>query len=115
MKLVDYQSYTHGYTGNMHVDVRLTFEGHDEIKLCNCSAYLGGAGQFGDVVSMANRVRGDLRAMQDSGEDFEVKQDRLDGSVDVYRKRDNALMFSMEAERIEGATWLPQYDSKVIE
>lgn len=113
MKLKRYQAYVHENTETepLHVDVELTFQGHPTIKMCDCSAYLGGVDTFGSVGEMAAQLREDLNAMANDGTSYTVKRDKLDGSIDVFRDSDGALMFSMECEHIEGADWVPEYDS----
>lgn len=115
MQLKKYQAYVHDLndkTKPTHVDVELTFKGAPAtIKMCHCSAYMGGMDSFGDVSGIAAQVRTDLSVISNSGEDVEVLQDTLDGSIDIFRTRDHVLLFSMEAERIEGASWIKKYDS----
>lgn len=115
MQLKRYQAYVHDLndkTKPTHVDVELTFKGAPAtIKMCHCSAYMGGMDSFGDVSGIAAQVREDLGAIANSGEDVEVLQDTLDGSIDIFRARDHVLLFSMEAERIEGASWVKKYNS----
>lgn len=111
MQLKNYQAYVHEHDGDVHVDVELHFKGQPTIKMCDCSAYLGGTDSFGDLYEIAARVREDLNAMSNAGDHYVVKQDTLDGSIDVFRERDGALMFSMECERLEGADWVEKYSS----
>lgn len=113
MQLKHFQAFVHGNGVTGHVDVELFFKGKAfPIKMCHCSAYLGGMDSFGDATTMAAAVREDLGAMANSGEDLEVLQDTLDGSIDIFRKRDHVLLFSMEAEKIEGADWVEKYNSE---
>ena len=112
MQLKSYQAYAHGVGVSGHLDVELTVKGKPTIKMCNCSAYMGGMDSFGDVVQSAAAVRQDLDAIVNSGEDITVLQDTLDGSIDIFRARDNVLLFSMEAEKIEGAGWVEKYNSE---
>lgn len=115
MQLKKYQAYVHDLTSKdkpTHVDVELTFKGAPAtIKMCNCSAYMGGMDSFGDVAGIAAQVREDLNTIANTGEHVKVLQDTLDGSIDIFRERDNVLLFSMEAERIEGADWVSKYNS----
>lgn len=113
MQLKRYQAYVHGAGVTGHVDVELTFKGQPStIKMCHCSAYMGGMDSFGDTTSMAAALREDLNAIENSGENLEVLQDTLDGSIDIFRARDHVLLFSMEAETIEGAEWVQKYNSE---
>lgn len=111
MQLKNYQAYVHGNGVAGHMDVELMVKGKPTIKMCNCSAYMGGIDSFGDVVQSAAVVREDLASIANSGEDITILQDTLDGSIDIFRARDNALLFSMEAEKIEGAGWVQKYNS----
>lgn len=106
MQLKKYQCYVHG----SHVDVELTFKGQDTIKLCECSNYNGNIGAFGDPIAIAPVVREDLGHIANSGQEVEVKRDKLDGSIDIFTPA-GVLLFSMEAERVEGADWVREYDS----
>ncbi len=113
MQIKRYQAYVHGSGVNSHVDVELTIKGKAQpIKMCHCSAYLGGMDSFGDPSTMAAAVREDMEEIVNSGIDVNVLQDTLDGSIDIFRARDNALLFSMEAEKIEGAEWVEKYNSE---
>lgn len=113
MKLNTYDVHIHRREpwDNWHVDVTLEFEGKAPIKMCECSAYLGQEGKFGDAADLAAVVREDLDKMANAGVDYEVRQDTLDGSIDIFRATDEALMFSMECDRIEGNDWVEKYSS----
>lgn len=112
MQLKNYQAYAHGSGVNGHLDVELMVKGKPTIKMCNCSAYMGGMDSFGDVVQSAAAVREDLSGIANSGEENTILQDTLDGSIDIFRTRDNVLLFSMEAEKVEGADWVEKYNSE---
>lgn len=107
MQLKRYQCYVHGN----HVDVELTFKGQDTIKMCDCSNYNGNIGAFGEPTAIAPVVRQDLDQIANSGMEVEVKRDTLDGSIDILRALDHVLLFSMEADKVEGAEWVPTYNS----
>lgn len=115
MQLKRYQAYVHDLNSKnkpTHVDVELTFkEAPTTIKMCDCSAYMGGMDSFGDVAGIAAQVREDLGNIANTGLEVTVLQDTLDGSIDIFRARDNVLLFSMEAEHIEGASWVEKYNS----
>lgn len=115
MQLKRYQAYVHQPADGdqpMHVDVELTVKGRPIIKMCDCSNYMGNVGAFGHPAEIAPVVREDLAAISNSGEDIDVVQDELDGSIDIYRTRDGALLFSMECDHIEGADWVRKYNSE---
>lgn len=98
-----------------HVDVELNFKGApDTIKMCNCTAYMGGMDAFGSVEGIAAQVREDLAAIANNGEHVMVARDTVDGSIDLLRERDKVLLFSMEADNVDGAEWLPDYDSGMV-
>lgn len=111
MTIKEYQAFTHGTYGqhDEHVDVRITFDGKPTIKMCGCSAYMGVVGAFGEPSEIAGKVRADLGAMTGK-HDLSCYIDVEDGSVDIYEG--DTLMFSMEAEKLEGADWLPTYSSE---
>lgn len=114
MQLKRYQAYVHDLNSKnkpTHVDVELTFKGAPTtIKMCDCSAYMSGMDSFGDVAGIAAQVREDLGNIANTGLEVTVLQDTLDGSIDIFRTRDNVLLFSMEAEHIEGASWVEKYN-----
>lgn len=115
MQLKKFQCYVHDLNIKdkpTHVDVELTFKGvPGTIKMCNCSAYMGGMDSFGDVAGIAAQVREDLGVIANSGESVKVRRDTVDGSIDLFRESDNVLLFSMEAEHVEGADWVTSYSS----
>lgn len=115
MQLKNYLVTIHDLTSKRrptHVDVELNFKGAPSaIRMCNCSAYMGGMDSFGSVDGMAAEVKEDLSAICNNGETVTVLQDTLDDSIDIYRARDHVLLFSMEAEHIEGAEWVKKYNS----
>lgn len=111
MFLDNYQAYVHDNTINRHCDVELMFRGMPKMRLCDCHAYMGVGGNFGNVDELAAQVREDLRNMCNAGVKYTVKRDKLDGSIDIFRESDNVLMFSMECEKLEGADWVPEYNS----
>lgn len=98
-----------------HVDVELNFKGApDTIKMCNCTAYMGGMDAFGSVEGIAAQVREDLAAIANNGEQVMVARDTVDGSIDLLREHDKVLLFSMEADKVDGANWVPAYNSKAV-
>lgn len=115
MQLKKYQAFVHDLndkTKPTHVDVELTFKGAPStIRMCHCTAYMGGMDGFGDVAGIAAQVREDLSVIINNGEHVLVARDTVDGSIDLLRERDKVLLFSMEAEHVEGADWVPSYDS----
>lgn len=108
MKVKDYkfQAYMHGAE---HVDVELMFPDRPTIKMCHITSYLGGVDSFGDAATFAAKMRLDLQNLLDSDEEVIIKRDVTDGSIDLFRKSDGALMWSATAERIEGADWVTIY------
>lgn len=113
MKLLKYECDVHAPTNYepAHVDVALYFEGKDPIKMCDCSAYLGGMDSYGYAEQMVAAVREDLDQMANNATEYDVAIDAMDGSLDIVRTADRALMFSMECEHMEGADWVPQYNN----
>lgn len=113
VKLTDFQSYTHGIAkkdDTLHVDVDLYFEGHAEkVKLCRCTLYMGRLGRYGNPAEMAGKVREDLRKLK--GKTVNVLRDSVDGSIDLL-DAEGTVLFSMEAEEVRGADWIPSYSSE---
>lgn len=112
MKLTNYQCFVHDQNNPnkpTHVDVELFTDTKDPIKMCDCSAYMGGMDSFDDVAAIAAEVRSDLDGIINT--EIIVKRDILDGSIDIFRAADNVLLFSMECEDLRGADWVPTYDS----
>lgn len=115
MQLKKFQAFVHNLNDKdkpTHVDVELTFKDTiPTIKLCHCTAYMGGMDSFGDVAAIAAQVREDLGVIANSGTQVRVVKDLVDGSIDLLRLEDGALLFSMEAEKIEGDEWVEFYCS----
>lgn len=115
MQLKRFQAYVHDLNDKdkpTHVDVELTFkENLPTLKLCHCTAYMGGMDSFGDVAAIAAQVREDLGVIANSGTHVRVVKDLVDGSIDLLRREDGVLLFSMEAEKIEGDDWVEFYCS----
>lgn len=109
MRLTHYQCFVHDPNTSPHVDVELFIDDRPLIRLCNCSAYMGGMDSFGNVATMAAEVREDLDAL--SNTEVVVARDIVDDSIDIFRASDHALMFSMECDRLDGADWVPTYNS----
>lgn len=106
MKLKTYKATTH----DGHVDVELNFLGQPPIKLCNCTLYNGFLGAFGNAQEIAPAARQDLATIANSGTNVIVCRDINDDSIDILSADDRTLLFSMEADRTEGAGWVPTYE-----
>lgn len=116
MKLRDYQAYLHDPRANwpnspMHIDVELTFEGHSKIKLCNCSEWMGGYQQEGNLANCAAEIRDALRKIKLNHEQVSIKKDTLDGSIDLIRDADGVLLFSIIPQEIHSDMTIPLYSS----
>lgn len=115
MKLRDYQAYIHDPRANapdrnMHIDVELTLD-HSEVKLCNCSDWMGGYQQMGNLANCAAEIRDALRKIKLNHEQVSIKKDTLDGSIDLIRDSDGVLLFSIIPEKIVSDIAIPTYSS----
>lgn len=106
LKGFDYQAYMHG---TKHVDVDLMVPDRPTISLCNIKTYLGGVDSFGDPATFAAQIRADLEDLAGRDTEIIIKRDSRDGSIDIFRQSDGALMFSATAETVRGADWVEVY------
>lgn len=118
MQVKKFQAFVHDLNDKdkpTHVDVEITFkEDLPVLRLCHCTAYMGGTDGFGDVAAIAAQVREDLGVIANSGTRVRVVRDLVDGSIDLLRLEDGVLLFSMEAEKVEGDEWIEFYCSGPI-